>query len=124
MAGCCFALIERKQPKKPSLCGEGFLSCMGVGFAEGTGAIVDAPALHNVGNTVIFEFAKLAEESGERVYMKQVFVADPVCLTAHDIDEAVLMLALYFYALAFVVVLHDESVVGHLTSLIYKNYKN
>lgn len=83
------------------------------GFSEGAGAIVDAPALHDVGNTVIFEFAKLAKEAGERVSVKQVFVADPVRLAANDIDEAVLMLALHLDALAFVIVLYDESEVGH-----------
>lgn len=93
--------------------GKALFSCMGGGFGKGARAVVDAPALHDVRNTVIFEFAKLAEEACERVSVKQVFVADPVRLAAHDIDEAVLMLALHLDALTFVVVLYDESEVGH-----------
>ena len=90
-----------------------FNSGMVGGVGQGTGAVVDAPPLHDVGNAIVVEFAEFAEEAGQRVGMDQVFFADPVGFAAHDIDEAVLVLALHLNALAIVVVLYDKSEVGH-----------
>lgn len=50
--------------------------------------------------------------------MEQVFFADPVGFTAHDIDETVLVLTLHLEALAFGAVLYDESEVRHLKHLV------
>ena len=47
------------------------------------------------------------KKPGERVSVEQVFVADPVRLAAHDVGDAVLVLALHFDALAFAAVLYD-----------------
>ena len=42
-----------------------FLSGMVGGVRERTRTVVDAPALHDVINMVVFEFAEFAEEAGE-----------------------------------------------------------
>ena len=41
------------------------------------------------------------KKAGEGVGVQQIFVADPVCFATHYIDQAILVLALQFDALAF-----------------------